>query len=145
MLKDVIVIKKGKKMSVHSTLSKAYQAYGWDNYKKDRIKRMPYKKDAYKVQKVPTGVSIVCFELLDWMASKSTVILQDDKTDFNHIILACYDFEVRFTLGAADINGTEELISVLEVQDMNTKKLIKTDAWTNEQIINLINQKRCPK
>lgn len=141
MLKDVIIVKQGKKMSVHSTLSKAYKAYSWNNYKNERTQRLPFKKEGYTIKKVPTGVSILCFDLLELMHSKHTVASLTRSDLVFTVIITGYNKEYHIAMNY-DMD-LDEVTKVQQVVDHIEEQEISTDSWTNQQIINTVNNWIC--
>lgn len=163
MLKDVIIVSRGQRLSVFSTLSKAYELNGWgeDNYKKDRTKPLPYMvHGVYKVQKVPAGVTISCFELLETISAKSTV-QQWTKDGGKYIVSVhaysrSYDLEVEYDTkhepadyhngdrgreevrAAYDYDVPTAITSAAEMCEDGPKKIL-LDKWTEEQLLNYIN------
>lgn len=159
MLKDVIVMSKGTRLAVFPTLSKAFEAHGWPDYDKQRTKAMPYYRDGIKVQKVPSGVSISCFELLEAISSRKAVQQWTKDGDVYqvsvHTYSRTYELEVEYDTKHEPANvittdrGREEespahdydvataIRSAEELTD-DDKKKIHLDKWTEEQVLNHI-------
>lgn len=160
MLKDVIVMSKGTRLAVFPTLSKAFEAENWPDYDKQRTKAMPYYRDGIKVQKVPTGVSISSFELLETVSSKKASvssgkmgsIYEVSVTSYNKEYLLRVEYDTKHEPAdyhhgdrgreeispAYDYDTPTGITSAVEITEDGDKQ-IRLDKWTEAQIMNYIN------
>lgn len=153
-----IVITKGKHIAVYGNLKQACNREGWqDEYDKLRGRTTPYDHNGCIVYRIPTGVTISCFELLEVMASKNTVQKTTKEAGFYLVSVQAYDreyeLEVDYTTEHEPANviptdrGMEEespahdypvataVTSAVELTEDGPKK-IHLDKWTEGQVLN---------
>lgn len=153
-------MKKGSRLAVFPTLKKAFDAEGWTNYDKERTRSMPYFRDKIEVQKVPAGVSISCFELLEIIGNKKTAISHAKQGSIYLFTIEAYNREYELTVEydtrheIADYHngdrGVEEVgkaydydvpIAINLAQEMGEDgpKIIHLNKWAEDQLLNYIN------
>lgn len=151
MLTDVIVISKKDKLSVFSTLTAAFDAYGWDDYEKQRRKALPYYRDGYKLERVPSNVSILCFELLMVMRSQESKVSAVKQSSTYLVTIEGYNVEYQVEVAFKEVEEPGEEDGAPVVFDVITHitairevykdgvKVIPWTKWVEDQVIELIN------
>lgn len=151
---NITVVKKGNRISVHSSFKKACEAYGW-NY--DGFgKRFQEEVDGHKIRKIPMGVTINCFILVDFCAShKSSQIVSKMDSSTYEVTFSTMDEEYRIEVLTSEEYEPENIIDgqvesggyywdnpteVLKVEKITDDGPIevKIDKWTENELLNLV-------
>lgn len=149
------VVKKGGRMSVHGSFKTACIAYGWDY--EGFGKRFQSDIDGHKLTKIPVGVTINCFLMLDHCAkyrkiqsfeeTKDGTCMVDfsgpDRTFFVEVNTITKSEESNIIDGqeespAHEWEEAENVCRVFQVTDDDKIIDINIDPWTEQELLNLI-------
>lgn len=150
------IVKKGSRISVHGSFKKACEAYGW-NYE-GYNKRFQKEIDEHRLMKVPVGVTINCFIMLDHCTMKSTLqsVYNIDSSEHEVTFCTAKGKQYQVTVYSSERYEPENIIDGMvesggyywkeatEVVDVKTwtedgdELEIKFDSWTEKELLNII-------